>query len=190
MSAINEELIQIYKAGKDGWDWYKNAKGVMRHLVDDAKDTDMMCWLVAATSPRQSLKGNITLAVRAYKDFKQHGKLVSQGFLPNVVANVERVFEDKAISGPKVFAFGRALVKEGHTDACPVDLWMLRMFDYPHWTERRQAVIENTLRAVSDSCMPGLKLAQFQAALWTGYRRLYGNPAHDFFSEVIPDVEG
>lgn len=102
-------------------DWYARSRETIEVMF--GKDAEMVSALLAATSGRQTMQANVTMALRAYR-MHQLGSMPVDGFLPSHLLNVRRALRGEALSGLKVTALFRNLV--GDESAVAVDRWVLR----------------------------------------------------------------
>lgn len=164
VNTINSYL----KRGMYGAQWYDKTREHIQEIYED--DTDLFIDLLAATSANTSVKGNVTLAMKAYQQYKNNKPF--KGFLP-IVKNMLDIIRINYITGHhvpygglKVQNFAAAL--KGQHDAVVVDRWMLRAFGFPNSTDKRYKFIEAWCRDKASKL--GLTARQVQAAIWCGVK--------------------
>lgn len=165
--------------------WYRQAREEIEfHFGDDA---DLFCNLLAATSPRKSIKANWRLARRLYTSWKQNGWICStdlKSCLPAHRLNVLRTFRNEPLHGRKVRAFAENL--RGNMKEVTVDIWMLRYFGF---ADRPTELAVNTVvrRVKSLAADAGLEPGQMQAVLWAKSLRREGRKPKSFLCAAMAD---
>jgi hypothetical protein len=165
-------INKYFKAGLDAADWYDETRAAVTRAVGEqwaAVYIDML----AATSPNQSVKGNVTAANKALRQLKEGRPFA--GYLP-VVKSMLDIIRINWLTGYRV-KFGGAKVQNfadalgGDLSAIVVDRWMLRAFGYPeNITAKRYREISHWIAAKAHR--EGMAPAQVQAAIWCGIKRL------------------
>lgn len=146
--------------------WYQNARAEIVKLYGD--DADLFCDLLAATSPRKSVKANWKLAVRIYRDYKRNGPAfcaepeTQPGVMPCHYKNIFRALNGEELSGRKVRAFAANL--RGDLNVCTIDIWIMRYFGFDKLTDKTYSFIESVIKMMAATC--GAKPAELQAELW------------------------
>lgn len=168
----SNKINHYFKAGLYGAQWYDETR---QHVVASvgAEYADVFIDMLAATSPNQSVKGNVTAARKALKQLKE-SKAFS-GYLP-IVVNMLNIIKVSHMTGhrarfggAKVQAFADAL--RGDLSAVVVDRWMLRAFGYPNIiTDKRYRTITEWVNRKAEK--EGMQPAQVQAAIWCGVKDL------------------
>ena len=109
--------------------------------------------------------------------------------MPNHETNAARTAQDIDLSGPKVSAFYKNLTTAPELDdSVTVDTWMLKAFGFRAMDASEKSekgapskaeyeVIANTVRDLAAEV--GVTPRQFQAAVWVGVKRMYGNVMKD-----------
>lgn len=149
-----------------GADWYVRA-----HTDIIAKwgahQVDLMCDLIAATSPQATVVQNIKLAEDAYYNYEDGNW---KPWIRSHRKNVERAFKREPLSGPKVRAFAAAL--KGDRDATVVDTWMLKAAGYRGKALKHKRSFKVTERAIQIAAAAvGMKNTEAQATIWMAYRK-------------------
>lgn len=167
-NAINK----YFKKGLYGAGWYDET----RHHIEEkigSEHTPIYIDFLAATSPNQSVAGNVTCANKALRQFRD-GKAFT-GYLPIVknmldTIRINHMTGHRApFGGLKVQNFADALA--GDLSAVVVDRWILRAFGYPlSATPKRYRLISEWITAKAQR--EGMEPAQVQAAIWCGIKDL------------------
>lgn len=154
------ELMQTAKRGDFAIEWYDPT--TLRQ--EFGPNADLMADFLAATSPMTAVEGNLTLALRAFRQW-QDG-LAFDGFSAQVQANLMRAARGEPLSGQKINNFAQAL--KGDQNSVVVDRWMMRVFNQPGIdpTAKQYALAESLIRDLAREM--GVTPAQAQAALWGG----------------------
>lgn len=152
------KIRRLYEKGKPYADWYDQTYANMTPLF--GQDTRVFLGFLAATSMNSSVMGNVTLALKAYGQYKTGQPF--DGYLPAVITNLERVASGNwNLKGNKIHNFAQALI--GNTQAVVVDRWMLRAYE----SDERDRVRG---RVRSDAESLSVAPARFQAAVWSAVR--------------------
>lgn len=119
------QLMRDARKGEAKRGWYRRAT---RFLKDYAgNDLTLFTSLLAATSPRQTVKLNLEMTIRIYAEYiggnDDIDDLAKMSDLPAREGNVKRAFENKPLSGFKVESFRKNLL--GDLKAVTLDTWML-----------------------------------------------------------------
>ena len=164
------KINSYLKAGLHGAEWYDHT----RKVVEDKLGKELapvFVDILAATSPNQSVKGNVTIAKRALKQLQE--RQAFRGYL-SMVANMLNIIRINHITGHRA-KFGGAKVQNfadalaGDSGAVVVDRWMLRAFGYPNIiTHKRYREI--SLWIVTRAAQLDMSPAQVQASIWTGIK--------------------
>lgn len=160
-----KKLLASFDSGKAEMGWYDQVHKELKELF--GQDAPMVAQLLAATSSNSTVKSNVTLALKAYMKVKA-GEPVTEGFLPAVVKQINRVAAGQPLEGRKIDNFARALV--GDPDAVVVDRWMLRAFGFTHDapTPHEYDVIETAVKELAKQRKVSPR--QMQAAIWFGVK--------------------
>ena len=162
--------INQYIAFKD---WYTDSKAaILEHMDEPA--AQVFIDLLAATSPRNSVKQNLVYAFQAFEAYMNDSSAYINGSLTDhltfglankgIQKNVKRVFEYKPIKGAKVYPFAEAL--KGDLDQVVIDSWMLKVFNVKRSapTPADRECITKLINKLADQT--NLKPAEVQACLW------------------------
>lgn len=167
----SNKINHYFNVGKDGAGWYDNTYTTIVDMFES--DADLFCDILAATSANTSVKGNVTLALKAYQQYKNDKPFT--GFLPVVVdmLDIIRINYTTGHHAPygslKIQNFARAL--KGDLSACVVDRWMLRAFGFKLvMTDKRYRDI--TAWCERKALRESMEVSQVQAAIWCGVKKL------------------
>lgn len=183
------KMLDYWRTGKYLADWYNDIPQELEMIF--GKDADMMTSFLASTSTRTSSKSNITLAMKAYKqwviDGRNAGFFDFKGFMKSHRENLRRATGGFDLSGPKVTNFDKAL--RGDLEAVVVDRWMMRAFGLKNETptDAQYEIIESIVRKMAAKV--GVKPAEYQAGIWVGIKTLEGAPGDvvDSWKTLIRD---
>lgn len=140
-------------------DWYDRHQKVIDDLFGD--DAPVFKQLLSATSQANTVPGNVTLALKAYRQLVAGAPF--DGYLAGVKANLERIRAETAIQGPKISAFGDA--NKGDASAIPVDRHIsYLLFDSPSPTAEQRRVAVRMIQKTAARL--GWEPREVQAALW------------------------
>lgn len=140
--------------------WYdETSEGLQRIFGEDGP---IVGKFLAATSSNATVKSNVALALKAYRQYKAGEPF--QGYLPVVKLQLERIAKGEPVGGRKIDNFAKALA--GDQDAVVVDRWMLRAFGLPKdaATPTQYDLIEEAVKRVAKET--GQTPRQVQAGLW------------------------
>ena len=153
------DLVAAAESQKDWKNWYQRHEATLSDVFGG--DADLFQKILSATSQATGVKGNVTLALKAY-DQLLSGKPF-QGFLPAVIKNLERIRNEEALSGAKISQYGKA--NEGDTDAIAVDRHIAMLF-FNTKTPSRAQIFSAKVRIRKIAERLGWEPRQVQAALW------------------------
>jgi hypothetical protein len=158
-------LGNLYRKGASHQEWYDKTWQELEGTF--GPDADMFAKILAATSPNTTTDSNVTLALKAYGQWKSGASF--DGYLPVAKANLERAIAGTPMRGPKVSNFYKNLA--GDPDAVTVDRWMMRAFGLRGQapTESQYKFIETTIRRQAKEI--GVEPRQYQAAVWVGMKK-------------------
>jgi hypothetical protein len=166
--------------------WYHRAHERLKR--EFGEDADLFADVLAATSPRVSVKKNWRAARALYTAWLASGTIdpdlvPMRTHLPNVV----RAFNREPLSGPKVQRFAANL--KGNFNVVTIDVWMCKHFgvDQKSLTEKLYRVLERRVRdcARKHGCTP----CEYQAAAWTVTRMKAGFKPSSFLSAAEDDKQ-
>jgi hypothetical protein len=157
--------ITLAREGEYGRTWYEESAESVK-IYADAKGYTVkrVADILAITSPRVSVKHNITLATR----YLEEG--TTQGMMLGRIRALQRYDRTGEFSGPKVTAFSRAL--QGDTSVVVVDTWMLKAFQEEKPTPKVHRHISKTVKMLATKLE--WKPTETQAAIWVAIRSRCG----------------
>ncbi|MHC4752625.1 MAG: hypothetical protein ACYTFW_22485, partial [Planctomycetota bacterium] len=122
-----KRLKEYWETGKHLLDWYNEVPGEIQMIFGD--DAAMFTKFLAATSPRATSKANITMGLKAYRQWVvggRTGEMTFVGFTGAHKKNLARAARGDEMVGRKVINFEKALL--GDPEAVTVDRWMQRAY--------------------------------------------------------------
>jgi len=171
-------LGQLALGGVDRRDWYERSKRSVREYAHTQQlNPEYVASVVAILSPRVSVDFNVKLADEYCRTGKASGAMGAR------VDALDKYERTGVFSGPKVNAFKLALL--GDSRACVIDSWMYRVAGDERYPGKL-AYIDACDRVRACAEQLGWPIAETQAAIWTGVRRLVGFP--DVPSLTMPGV--
>lgn len=154
-----QQLADAAKSQESWKTWYARHEETL--LQQFGEDADLFQKILSATSQATGVKGNVTLALKAYEQL--HNDEPFTGYLPAVIKNLERIRNDEKLSGRKISQYGEA--NEGNTDAIAVDRHIAMLFfDTKSPTAGQVESAKARIRNVAKKL--GWEPRQVQAALW------------------------
>jgi hypothetical protein len=173
-----QRLLELYQKGKAGENWYKYSYRELKKYF--GPDTDQFIDFLAATSPNNTVPGNLTQALKAYEQWKTSKPL--EGFLPVHKGLIEDSLAKRQFGGDeayKVNSFRQNLM--GSKMAVTVDDWIARAFGFfqEKGVKGPGAVTAAQYRFVDfiitqTALKKGIEPRQLQAAIWAAMREEYG----------------
>ena len=158
MRTVNE-LVAAADSQKTWKDWYSRHEATLVSMF--GSDSDLFQKILSATSQATGVKGNVTLALKAYDQL--HAGLPFEGYLPAVIKNLERIKNEEALAGAKISQYGEA--NDGNTEAIAVDRHIAMLFFNTKTPNRAQIEsAKERIRKIADRL--GWEPRQVQAALW------------------------
>lgn len=148
--------------------WYEQYQEYLQELFGE--DAELFRELLSATSQATGVKGNVSLAIKAYDQIKRGDPIT--GYLPAVAKNIQRAAESSALRGAKISQFSAA--NEGDMSAIAVDRHIAELFfgnKDPNAAQITKAKM--TIRKVASRL--GWDARQVQAALWAFNQVRKGN---------------
>ena len=164
--------------------WYPDATRLIKDLYGE--HWTLFVDILAATSPRQSVKKNWKMAVSilsAYINRKtasdKFGYLLGS-LMPSHANNVIRALQGRPIKGPKVSRFAENL--KGNLDVVTIDMWICKAYGIEH--SRLTAKVYEQLEAkiIKEATAANARPANYQALIWYCVRRLNGKRTKSFVS--------
>ena len=164
--------------------WYPDATALIKQLYGDY--WTLFVDILAATSPRQSVKRNWKQSAQiltAYinRDKKPDkfadimGRLMS-AHGPNVIRAIQR----RPIKGPKVSRFAENL--KGNLDVVTIDVWICKAYGIEQ--SRLTSAVYDRLeqKIIKEAIAANAKPANYQALIWYCVRRLNNKNPRSFVS--------
>lgn len=164
--------------------WYPDATALIRQLYGDY--WTLFVDILAATSPRQSVKHNwrrtaAILSAYINRDKKPEkfadimGRLMS-AHGPNVIRALQR----RPIKGPKVFRFAENL--KGNLDVVTIDVWICKAYGIEQSRLTANVYEKLEQKIISEAKNANVKPANYQALIWYCVRRVSGKNPRSFVS--------
>jgi hypothetical protein len=156
--------------------WYADAH---RYLDENyGTDASLVAGLLAACSPRKSVKTNWRVALQVYRSWQIGGPINFTGTMPCHRPNIMRALSGETLSGDKVESFRRNLC--GDYRAVTIDVWMLRWLgsDKKSLTPKQYRTMAKRLR--QSAAYYGLLPAEYQAVAWSAERSDNGKRPRSF----------
>ena len=188
-----ERAVAYFREGRHGMYWYKGVYEYAEQIFGPGPEgADLFLGILAATSPQAAVFDNVVYALKAWEEHNLDlgwGSVSSWSKTPNIKPNLNRIVENKPLSGPKVYNFRKALM--GDPTAVTIDRWMVRALlgegteghdqtsisdtDY-FFLDQLTRFVANQINAQPiDTDLPAIvSYAEAQAAVWAGARMDYG----------------
>ena len=164
--------------------WYRMAHEYIRTMY--GHHADLFCDVLAATSPRVSVKANWKSAKRLVACWIEtgaidHSAVIMRTHLPNV----KRAFRREPLSGDKVSRFAANL--KGNWDCVTIDVWVCKHYGVnPHaLTPKLYKTLERRIR--KDAKRHGVSPCEHQATLWQLTRMKDGRKPTSFLAASFDD---
>ncbi len=168
--------------------WYNDIHDYIFATYDNPY---LFCGLLAASSPRMSVKKSWNISVELYNRIMAGQKDYDWGYFGLMASqhmNIQRVIDGEKLSGPKVNAFYANLI--GDYNAVTIDSWILVFFNcekravgkrYEKFADR----IRNYAKKVN------MTPAGLQAVLWSYIRDKHGKSHSSYIvsAEIVMDNE-
>jgi len=140
-------------------DWYERYQGDLKRIF--GSDAALIQKMLSATSQATSVPGNVTLALKAYRQFLAGEAF--EGYLPAVRGNLESIRNNETLRGQKIAEYGKA--NEGDADGIAVDRHIAELlFDTKSPTAQQVAAAKGVIRQIAGEL--GWDAKGVQAALW------------------------
>jgi hypothetical protein len=183
--------IEYFKLGYASRNWYAETFALFSQ--EYGEKAELFAKVVAATSINTSLKSNVTLARRAFRDLVEYERVVNR-YLPNIRDQLLHILHGRPLVGRKINNYQKAIV--GCKDAVVVDVWILRAFGFaearqtltrknytPSPTTKQYDFIERWIKEYA-ACVD-LEPRQVQASIWAGVRYAWTGDKLDRYDEVL-----
>jgi hypothetical protein len=187
-----QQMLKMYKQGIEGQDWYANTHEELSKFFGD--DTNRFVDFLAATSPNNTVAGNVSQALKAYMQYKNGQPFT--GFLPAHIDMLNKAAADQPFGGLKVSSFAKNL--KGDPIAVTVDRWIARAMGLGDAvTPQQYKFADYLITQVANK--KGIEPRQLQAAIWKAMKDSQGiaGQTGDAFEAVLqrklmkdPDLAG
>jgi len=185
-------ILTYLEAGKADKDWYEECEKTLVSIFG-RDQLSTVTLIFAATSINTSLKANVTLFRRAYKEHLDGAPI--SNYLPNIQKQLQRIREGKGLSGNKINAFARSM--SGDHNAVVVDIWILRAFrmNRRYFRKGSQSVrgggaTDKDFRTIEawirkESPKHNLTPREMCAMIWSGIRTLEGGDRQTRYTDIL-----
>ena len=154
-----QELVDAAESQSDWKTWYARHEDTLIQVFGE--DADLFQKILSATSQATGVKGNVTLALKAYDQMLSGQPFF--GYLPAVIKNLNRIKENEKLQGQKISQHGEA--NDGNIEAIAVDRHIAMLFFNTKSPSKVQvASAKKRIRTIADRL--GWEPRQVQAALW------------------------
>lgn len=185
LKKLRERLWKLANEGAPGRYWYeKSGKAVLDAAEGDVGTAEKIAGLLAIYSAGSELRGNTTMAMKAYYEWVRDGRIVSKSRVgQNVVdrANAWMTGEPDAVTGVKRSTFYRNIMRGideqrfgAGSMGATIDMWMARAFGYDsikvggETKHGRYAFSEKEVKRLAREL--GWEPQQVQAAIWVAIK--------------------
>lgn len=146
-------------------DWFKESREEIKLRFDE--DFELVCQLLAGTSPIADIKSNVSIALQCYRSIKLDGELPKSCLINTRYLCVTKLMAGD-ITGRKVWSLYQNLL--GNEWVCAIDRHVLRYFklDINHLDVSTYGILESIL--VKEAIELGTTPAQRQADIWYSMR--------------------
>jgi hypothetical protein len=159
-----KEIIEAVESSKDWKDFYDRHEALLKDYF--GPDAELFQRILSATSQAASVKSNVALALKAYGQMKRGEPFLDskgKGYLKGVASNLEKIRDDKELSGRKISNYDKATA--GDTSKVVVDRHVARMlFNKTSPSKAQFEKAEKVLTEVANTL--GWQPREVQAALW------------------------
>lgn len=157
---LTREALTDLALSQESWrDWYSQHQDVLDEFFGE--DAQLFQDILAATSQATEVKSNVSLALRAYSQFKR-GEAFTD-FLPAVIGNLEKLRNNLDLGGQKISTYKRA--NDGEAGAVVVDRHIARLlFGVVSPSKAQFDKAAKILTEIADKL--GWTPQQVQASLW------------------------
>lgn len=185
LKRLRERLWKLTNEGATGRHWYeKTGKAVLDAAEGDADVAEKIVGLLAIYSAGSELRGNTTMAMKAYYEWVRDGKVVTKSRIGQNVADRANSWmkgEPDAVTGVKRSTFYQNMMRViaperfGAEDmGATIDMWMARAFGYDsikigaETQHGRYAFAEKEIKRIARQL--GWEPQQVQAAIWVAIK--------------------
>lgn len=159
-------LTDYYHNGHSARLWYDETwEFLQQEFQQDAK---LVAGMLAVTSPNATVQANVTLALRAYRQW-QSGEAF-EGYLGTVKLALRQLVspEPVVLGGPKIRCFYENLT--GNLTPVTVDRWIARALGKAKNPANEREYMQMSLQVAEFAKIMGEEPARAQAAIWQGIR--------------------
>lgn len=158
-------LNQYFDAGQSALMWYDETWDFLQN--EFGEDARLMAGILAVTSPNATVQANVTLALKALRQYKEGEEF--HGYLTSVrIALKQLVFDGSVMGGPKIRCFYENLT--GNLEPVTVDRWIARALGQKHNPRTIREYESMSLTIAQFARLRGEAPARAQAAIWQGIR--------------------
>lgn len=158
-------LNQYFDQGHSALMWYDETWDFLQQEFGD--DARLMAGMLAITSPNATVQANVTLALKAFRQYKEGEAF--EGYLTTVrLALKQFVFDGTVLGGPKIRCFYENLT--GNLEPVTVDRWIARALGKKHNPRTEREYMEMSVTVREFARLRGEQPARAQAAIWQGIR--------------------
>lgn len=100
-----DELVRFAESAGDWKNWHDQHEASIQEAFGE--DSDLFKKLLAATSQANTVPGNVTLAVKAYRQLLAGEPFT--GYLPAVIGNLNSIRENETVRGRKISEYAKAV---------------------------------------------------------------------------------
>lgn len=149
-------------------------------IVREYEDPELFIGLLAATSPRMSVKKNWKTAETIYRSLRRGGPINYSMSMKTHRPNIGRAIRGEKLSGLKVESFRQNLL--GSDNDVTIDVWMVRWFKSDNTDGR---ITPKEYRTLAARCRRNAKSynmtpAEYQAVAWSACRSDNGLKSKSF----------
>jgi len=160
-----KDFLGSFEEGRVGMDWYNKTAPTIQKLF--GQDGDMMLRFLAATSAGMSADANVTLAMKAYGQWKLG--LPFDGFIENHQLHLENATRGEVFGDRKLQGILAAM--RGDPNAVAIDRHVMRMLGFEEAGQKKSSLtgpeydfFEAVIRDLAKK--EGVAPREFQAAQW------------------------
>lgn len=158
-------LNQYFDQGHGARMWYDQTWDFLQQ--EFGEDARLMAGMLAITSPNATVQANVTLALKALRQYKQGEAF--EGYLITVRLALRQFIHDGTVlGGPKIRCFFENLT--GNLEPVTVDRWIARALGQKHNPRTLREYESMSLTIAQFARMRGEQPARAQAAIWQGIR--------------------
>ena len=158
-------LNQYFDDGQSALMWYDATWDFLQN--EFGEDARLMAGILAVTSPNATVQANVTLALKALRQYKEGEEF--HGYLTSVcIALKQLVFDGSVMGGPKIRCFYEHLT--GNLEPVTVDRWIARALGQKHNPRTIREYESMSVTIAQFARLRDEAPARAQAAIWQGIR--------------------